>query len=42
MMLGIPIVAILLPLCWFLLVFVLFRRRIDLGADGMEQYLRAR
>lgn len=34
MMLGIPIVAILLPLCWFLLVFVLFRRRIDLGADA--------
>jgi sodium-dependent dicarboxylate transporter 2/3/5 len=34
MMVGLPIVAILLPLCWFLLVFVLFRRGIDLGADA--------
>jgi solute carrier family 13 (sodium-dependent dicarboxylate transporter), member 2/3/5 len=34
MLVGVPIVAVLLPLCWLLLVFVLFRRRVDLGADA--------
>jgi sodium-dependent dicarboxylate transporter 2/3/5 len=34
MKIGIPIVAVLLPLCWVLLVFVLFRGRVDMGADA--------
>jgi sodium-dependent dicarboxylate transporter 2/3/5 len=34
MKVGVPIVAILLPLCWALLVFVLFRGRVDLGAGA--------
>ena len=34
MLVGVPIVAVLLPLCWVLLVFVLFRRRVDLGSDA--------
>ncbi len=32
MLVGIPIVLVLLPLCWALLVFVLFRANIDIGA----------
>lgn len=37
MALGLPITVLLLPLCWFLLVFVSFpsRGRIEGGADGM-------
>jgi sodium-dependent dicarboxylate transporter 2/3/5 len=31
---GAPIVLVLLPLCWALLVFVLFRARVTLGADA--------
>jgi sodium-dependent dicarboxylate transporter 2/3/5 len=31
MLIGVPIVLVLLPLCWALLVFVLFRRKIELG-----------
>ena len=34
MKIGTPIVAVLLPLCWVLLVFVLFRGRVDMGADA--------
>lgn len=34
MLIGVPIVAVLLPLCWLLLVFVLFRARVDLGNDA--------
>jgi sodium-dependent dicarboxylate transporter 2/3/5 len=41
MQIGVPIVAVLLPLCWFLLVFVLFRTRVDLGTDA-RRVLRER
>ncbi len=41
MMIGTPIAAVLLPLCWVLLVFVLFRGRVDLGA-GARQTLAER
>jgi sodium-dependent dicarboxylate transporter 2/3/5 len=34
MLIGVPIVTVLLPLCWFLLSFVLFRSRVDLGTDA--------
>jgi sodium-dependent dicarboxylate transporter 2/3/5 len=34
MKVGVPIVAVLLPLCWALLVFVLFRGRVDLGTGA--------
>ncbi len=34
MAIGIPIVAVLLPLCWALLVFVLFRSRVVIGAEA--------
>ena len=34
MKIGTPIVAVLLPLCWALLVFVLFRGKVDMGADA--------
>jgi len=34
MLIGVPIVAVLLPLCWSLLVLVLFRRKIGLGAEA--------
>jgi sodium-dependent dicarboxylate transporter 2/3/5 len=34
MMVGFPIAAILLPLCWLLLVFVLFPGRVAVGADA--------
>jgi sodium-dependent dicarboxylate transporter 2/3/5 len=34
LLIGVPIVVILLPLCWLLLVFVLFRRRVDLGPEA--------
>jgi sodium-dependent dicarboxylate transporter 2/3/5 len=34
MKIGTPIVAVLLPLCWGLLVFVLFRGKVDMGADA--------
>lgn len=33
---GLPVAAILLPVSWFLLVFVFHRERIELGADGIE------
>jgi sodium-dependent dicarboxylate transporter 2/3/5 len=33
MKIGTPIAAVLLPLCWALLVFVLFRARVEMGAD---------
>lgn len=34
MKIGTPIAAVLLPLCWALLVFVLFRGKVDMGADA--------
>jgi solute carrier family 13 (sodium-dependent dicarboxylate transporter), member 2/3/5 len=34
MAIGIPIVVVLLPLCWALLVFVLFRSRVVIGAEA--------
>lgn len=34
MAVGVPIVAVLLPLAWALLVFVLFRAKVELGDDG--------
>lgn len=34
MAMGVPIVAILLPLCWALLVFVLYRADASLGGDA--------
>jgi sodium-dependent dicarboxylate transporter 2/3/5 len=34
LLIGVPIVLILLPLCWLLLVFVLFRRKVDLGPEA--------
>jgi sodium-dependent dicarboxylate transporter 2/3/5 len=37
MMIGVPIVAVLLPLCWALLVFVLFRRPVELGAGARRE-----
>jgi sodium-dependent dicarboxylate transporter 2/3/5 len=33
-MFGMPMVIILLPLCWLLLVFVLFRARVELEGDA--------
>lgn len=33
---GLPVAAILLPTCWFLLVFVFHREKIELGAEGLE------
>lgn len=41
MAIGVPIVAVLLPLCWVLLVFVLFRADVSLGGDA-RALLRAR
>jgi sodium-dependent dicarboxylate transporter 2/3/5 len=41
MKIGVPIAAVLLPLCWVLLVFVLFRGRVDMGADA-RRMLRER
>jgi sodium-dependent dicarboxylate transporter 2/3/5 len=41
MAIGIPIVAILLPLCWALLVFVLFRAHVVLG-DAARRVLDER
>lgn len=37
---GLPIAAVLLPVCWALLVFVFHRERISLAADGVAS-LRA-
>jgi sodium-dependent dicarboxylate transporter 2/3/5 len=34
MKVGIPVVAVLLPLCWLLLDFVLFRGGADMGSDA--------
>ena len=34
MKVGVPIAAVLLPLCWALLVFALFRGRVDMGVDA--------
>jgi sodium-dependent dicarboxylate transporter 2/3/5 len=34
LLIGVPIVLVLLPLCWLLLVFVLFRRKVDLGPEA--------
>ncbi|HEX6059793.1 MAG TPA: DASS family sodium-coupled anion symporter [Gemmatimonadaceae bacterium] len=36
MAIGLPIVAVLLPLCWALLVLVLFRARVTLGGAAKE------
>jgi solute carrier family 13 (sodium-dependent dicarboxylate transporter), member 2/3/5 len=36
MLIGTPIVLVLLPLCWLLLVFGIFRRRVDLGAEARQ------
>lgn len=33
---GLPIALILLPACWFLLVFVFHRERLSLGAEGVS------
>ena len=41
MKIGTPIAAVLLPLCWALLVFVLFRGRVDMGAEA-RRMLRER
>jgi len=41
LLVGFPIAAVLLPLTWVLLVFVLFRGRVDLGADA-RRILRER
>ena len=41
MAIGLPIVAVLLPLAWALLVFVVFRRRAEL-ASGADEVLRQR
>ena len=35
-MFGMPIVAVLLPLCWVLLVHVLYRARVELQGDARE------
>lgn len=32
---GLPVAAIMLPVCWILLVFVFHREKIELGADGL-------
>lgn len=37
---GLPIAAVLLPICWALLVFVFHRQRVSLGQDGVAS-LRA-
>jgi sodium-dependent dicarboxylate transporter 2/3/5 len=34
LLVGVPITAVLLPLCWLLLVFVLFPRKVDLGPEA--------
>jgi sodium-dependent dicarboxylate transporter 2/3/5 len=34
MMIGLPIAAVLLPLCWAMLVFVLYRARVALGEEA--------
>jgi sodium-dependent dicarboxylate transporter 2/3/5 len=39
---GLPVAAILLPLCWVLLVFVFHRERIELGAEGLEMLRKRR
>jgi len=39
---GLPVMALLLPLCWVLLVFVFHRERIELGAEGLEMLRRRR
>ncbi len=41
LLIGFPIAAVLLPLTWALLVFLLFRGRVDLGADA-RRILRER
>ena len=33
---GLPVMLLLLPLCWAMLVFVFHRERIELGAEGLE------
>jgi sodium-dependent dicarboxylate transporter 2/3/5 len=33
---GLPVTAILLPVSWFLLVYVFHRERIELGTDGLQ------
>jgi solute carrier family 13 (sodium-dependent dicarboxylate transporter), member 2/3/5 len=42
LLIGTPIVAVLLPLCWLLLVFVIFRRRVDLGAEARRSLAERR
>jgi sodium-dependent dicarboxylate transporter 2/3/5 len=34
LLVGVPIAAVLMPLCWLLLVFVLFRGKVDLGREA--------
>lgn len=41
LLVGFPIAAVLLPLTWALLVFLLFRGRVDMGADA-RRILRER
>ena len=36
MMIGLPIVVVLLPLCWAMLVLVLFRARVTVGDEARE------
>jgi sodium-dependent dicarboxylate transporter 2/3/5 len=36
MALGLPITLVLLPICWFLLVFVAFKATADLGANARD------
>ena len=42
MLIGVPIVVVLLPLCWLLLVVVLFRRKVDLGAEARRTLVERR
>ncbi len=36
MLLGLPMVAVLLPACWILLVFVVFRANLKLGSEATQ------
>jgi sodium-dependent dicarboxylate transporter 2/3/5 len=42
MAVGVPLVALLLPLCWAVLVFALFRSRASLGADARDMLRQRR
>ena len=39
---GLPVMLVLLPACWILLVFVFHRERIELGAEGLAMLKRRR